>query len=690
MRHKILYYTFIYFLLMMSGAGRAAEEGQWLGVIYDNSGSMEKAGRHHITAYAFKLFTALLMPEDTLAIITMSEVNANPNARPRIFYTSRKRQILNYIDGLSYRSATPVETIRQMLRYFQQKDRTQKSLMILTDGVFEPEPNINLAQYLSPEENLIAGYLILNPNPNLLREIERQNVLPTLLEIINGSRDKGCFLVHHHREIPKMLGELFAFATGKSLKGQEAFVQVEGKRLRIKSPFPMRSVRLIYQSTDSRMVQISRVNFPSRKELYHQTLPGANLSAISGILFFNNVIPPDSTIEITFNHPLLRENLFLFLDTTLDLQLTVHNATLGPVVPIDQIYAVGAGDSLWLEGVFSFQKKPYQFSPSLLKRLKFQAQIRGGEKIDFQTTDRLLFKTPLFVLQPTSSGTVVIDVSAIFPGHFHLQRKLIFNTAPIHSRILINGQVWHDSLYTSIPRHKLDSSPPLNITVVTEKGDTVTRDFNVNISAHPEIKRLIKRKGNSITVMFDNYFFPWKDPEGNVKLQINAVPKSRLYTAHQMALQIKITPGSFWQRWKPFILTILFILFVIKCLYCLLWVPRFPPRARISYRRKSKAGYQNPITRKLHRRYSYLFCWRERRKLAGISFLANNRRSILIDRKFARGIEHIMVNGITLNEASKNGRNHIPVITNTEIEIYHSNGDTTIIQFRPNGKFSAG
>jgi hypothetical protein len=684
------------FLLLLAAAGLG--QGRLIGVVYDNSGSMVKpTGRYIATGYSFKLLNALLVPGDTLAVMTMQRTEEGA-ADPELFPCGGAHSLPVWIDRLEYGSNTPFRSVEQMLRFLERSGNPGRSLAILTDGQFTDNPDPANLSLLLRESGLRGGYLILHPSATEQAAIREQRVLPLLMERLNGSPEQGCFSISRpdHSDLPRTMGALFCYITGLTTEQQDTYIALAGRTIRIRSPFPLKRVRLIYQSRSS-SIGIAGIEPPAAQRLavYSMVPPGGEpVYGLAGSIEIPGPSQPDASLQITCSEEVNPAKLFLLLDTNLDLQAGLVSATLGQLTPSGGVWRSGPRDTLLLQACFVSEAGPFRFAPELLPNLSLRARIRGGAELAIPTVDGLAFVSAPFLPGPAVRETVTIDLFAEYPGHFSIQKTLTLQVNQLATRLLLNGRAQVPAVWYEATTCSLEGIEPMQPAVVDERDRALTTKYRFTVTTRPALRQTVETGlGGAPRFVFGPHFFPWRDPHGKVEVRIAAVPVSSLYPEHVVTTRIAIARGPWWCRWLPFILTIAVLLLLATWLIALARTRRFRRNARFYVQRRDpRAHFQPPPEiRHLHSwgtlLLSVLRCASEQRivRMAGLTLavIAESFGDVRIAKKSARGVKNLMVDYQTLDTASGGGTRDVRINANTRMT---SQDGLIEIRYAPDGR----
>lgn len=678
---KKLFYPVFFSLLLFSSLLRA--QGNLIGVVYDNSTSMTQGGRAEPTSYSFRIMCTLMVPGDTLAIYTLGEAGRG-RGEPRTFPQERMDELLSWIERIPYNSGTPFEPVNMMLRYQSQQGNPHRSIVVFTDGGFAEGYDRSYIDASPSESGIKAGYLILSPDRDVRNHIERQQLLQKMLSKFNGSESRGNFMVEDadYTDLPARMGALFSFINDLNIEGQQEYIRIEANTLRIITPFPLKTIRLIYQQKNIKAPDLTAVNTDHVPHLRHLSLTGQRSEAyhaLSGYIDLKSMPADSGGIRLTFDQAISRNQLFIILDTNLELHAMPVDRSGSTLVARNGEYSIGNSDSLKLKVYFESEGVKFHFSPRLLKDLKLWAEVRNGQELKLNTQDGIDFYTDSFTFGGGKSLSRVVDVFARYPGHFAFQKSLSFSLNPIKTWLWLNGSKEMKNIWDSVTHCDLSEIDPLFLAILTADGDSVTDQYDVQLQVSPAIRLLNLVEKKQLHYHFANYFLPWKNPDRDVTIKITCTPRTSLYTPLTFSSRIEIERGPWWCRWLPFIIFVtLFLLLAIK-ISCCLKTSRFRRRARVFVYNNNPGSPYKPIPRQTFHLYkfstslwSHLICRSQKYSFVfggkRLTLRAGSGKSAYVTKKTAKGITTILVDGEELDTLSGQGRFDVRITDDSTIQ----------------------
>lgn len=670
-------------LSVLAGLLPLFAQGRLIGVVYDNSTSMTTGNRHEATAYSFKLMSALMVPGDTLAIYTLTMVSRGAG-EPRRFPQERLEDLRRWIDRIDYNSRTPFEPVNVMLRYLQKQGNPHKSIVVFTDGAFLDDLNSDYIRSSDSESGIKASYLILNPDAGERQYIISQDLLPLLLRKFNGSDQRGGYFVEDaaYGDLPGKMGALFTFVNDLSSEGQSDYIRIVGADVHVSSPFPLKTVRMIYQTINSPAIRLKQVSMKYVAHLneYSLTTPEQRrIAATAGFIELELNGADSTTFTLSFDQAIQPNNLFLLLDTDLELYIEPLLLDGSRVMFRNGQYAVGNTDSLKLQVYFKSEGVKFRFHPALQQKLRLSAQIRDGRQLRLSSGDGIDFYTAPFTLGSGKGLQRIIDVFAKYPGHFSFQKSLLFALDKIKTILLVNGSKEPVKLWDAVSHCDLSRIRPMRICILSADGDSLTDQYDIKVSTAPDLRKIESSQGQTLALTFDNYLFPWKDPVQSVTVTVDGTPRTSLYSPLHFSTRIEINRGPWWCRWIYFIVLLLLIMLVLLKIWCLMRTSRFKRQARIfKYDLRVRSSYkQNPLeTMRLWTFWSYLFslllCHSQKKlvMLGGkrIILCAGPGGILYVNRKSAKGCTEIEVDGENLDSLSAQGMMPVAIMEDSRLQ----------------------
>jgi len=690
------------FILLIPYAMLAQQGGRLIGVVYDNSGSMKDSQRIEPTEYAFKLLSSVLLEKDTLALITMCQVEKK-DYQPKLFFGHNKNKIISAIDDLKYNCDTPFTAVSRLIEYLQNSKNPNKALVILTDGNFTKEYDNALNfinKEIKSESGIRAGYLINMPKATDRVKIYDQRILPTLMKKLNGNEKRGEFFIEKidYTDLPQKMGQLFSHINGLSLNEQDKYIKFKDNTIVIKSPFPIKKIRMVYQTNQKNIPSIEKINALYEQDFLSHKLSdnyrNIQLNASGGIINFTDDVPGGQEIVITFDSTIKKQMFFIFLDIALDLKISVINKNGIGIKSVNNAYFVGADDEFYFQAEFYHKKNKFYFTPDIRSQLDLYGQKRTGNSISFFSKDYITFKSNSIKLGRNKPYEHIFDVFAKFPGHFDLQQSLVFKVATVKTYSTLNGKKNWRQNWTEVSRCTIDSIPVVIPSIIEEiSGESVNHSYTYRLESKPEINHKIEYlTKNKPVISFSNYFFPWKDPSGRIKLTLIAEPQTSLYKSHSIDFFITVKDTGWWCLWWRFILAAIIILLILLKIICFFKCNKFANGARLRIETKSRRTRKfiedinySPIYLKRRSIKNIIFFWLLCRSMSQIITIfddslylyASVGTTVKICRKDARSFDNIFLRDNSLKKLSNDGLRDVIIHRGDELSYDNNNSKCT-------------
>ncbi|MEY8349499.1 vWA domain-containing protein [Bacillus cereus] len=339
--------TFIFFLalclnpFLTFAKGEEAKE-RVVSLVYDDSGSMRNNDRWKYANYALQSLVALLDEKDSFSYVPMSR----PTEALQVMLTNEKRQTeINQIGAWKNYLNTPfraVETAMQSIK--KEADINGKRefwLIVLTDGAFnelekektdgKEQITQKLGQFKKEmEAKKISLHPILITMEDNLGQQEQQQ-MNTFKEIwkkeINGitmptSGEDG--VIESVNKAAALVANRDPFSAVESV----VKTNVSGKKLEITTPFPLKRMTLVQQSSNASEYQIEKLSKPLAVQSFFSIhAPGESklYGGITHIGATNGEVMKQGTYTLEIDRDIVKEGLKVLVEPALDYIVSTYD-----------------------------------------------------------------------------------------------------------------------------------------------------------------------------------------------------------------------------------------------------------------------------------------------------------------------------------------------------------------------------
>ncbi|EOW9528649.1 vWA domain-containing protein [Bacillus cytotoxicus] len=587
--------TFIFILLLClipfstCAKGEGAKE-RVVSLVYDDSGSMRNNDRWKYANYALQSLVALLDEKDTFSYVLMSR----PEEAFQLALTNEKRQTeINQIGAWKHYLNTPfraVETAMQSIKKEAERDDKREFwLIVLTDGAFnELEKKKNggkeymtqqLRQFKKEMETkkISLHPVLITMEENLgLQEQQQMNLWKEMWQkeingiIMPSSGEDG--VIQSVNQAAALVANRDPFSSVESI----VKTKIEGNTVEIATPFPLRRLTLVKQSSHASQYQMKKLENPlTVQSSFSIHAPGEShlYGEIAHIQAENQAVIKPGTYRIELDREIGKEELKALVEPALDYQLSIYDKEDKEKKDTETMY----------EGTTAIiEAKPTELP---IQSSYFQAEIEIDGKLYPMKWDdkRNVFYYETKVEKQFIRGKVHMNIKG-----FYRQTKE-FRIQP-ESRPKLSLQTLtkdYQEKVTNLTNSKpFVMQPLLNGKPMTE-AEVKRLLSSTHITSNQSIHYELTQHRNRIYVYPRPYYsdtFNFTDT-GNVKATIT-IRDSKLQKVEK-TISFYIQNAPFWERYAvifQFVIPVTLFLFIVG-IFILGWIvrPRFHRKAMLYY-----------------------------------------------------------------------------------------------------------
>lgn len=723
----IIQLLFIFsFCMFISAAGAKTNpripKNKIVALVYDDSGSMwEQTGNVPIdnwkyANYALQSFVALLEKQDQLRIVSMS----SPTSPEQIQLDERLRQHeIDQIRTWTGKKSTPIESLHTAINELTEAAESNKNsdfwLIVLTDGIFNELNHLdNKNSKIQIEEN---KRVLFNSLKELTAKMDKNETTlhttlipietylnPEELEIMADFKreweesSNGMVLVSNgQQDIIQRINEVAALMTNRDPSEQEKFDLNpfwEGNQLVLESPFPLRRITLIEQSTEENASFQMKEFFMNNQRL-EQGMEGPykvitpidpaklNPPIQGSFTHFKNVmgdgVIEKGTYKIVFDKTLSQEeqkSIQVLAEPAIDFRLDFKK--------INPDESLNSDSSLFFEG------SKMRIETTLLK------SENSNEEIDIRDIDvESLFeveaqmddvnlplkydrKTNKFVADFTipNKDDIPINVKVNIKGFY--QKEKDYSLSPVPSRkmeLVANTNAW------SAPLNKLEEANPLILTPVINGKEITAEELKkiinqLEIVTNSNIKIEKKQVGNQIFINPKGISPLFRTSVGEITIHVT-LPGQYPNEVAKDTFTLTIRDISFFQKYGKDVVKALILLALLVYIIGIIIKPRFD-KNRISIeikqsRKRERLRDARGMTENFHTSLFKRWCvpfLAEKKTIGDLTFKADRKKDRVKLVKESQDpnliVRHEKLEG-------KSNKADISIYHNDEIQIERSN-----------------
>ena len=647
------------FLLILINLISVYAQDRSIAVVYDNSGSMKKAGQCEGINYAFQVLVGLLHPKDELYVFKMQPPNGN-----KINLTNKQSSINSIRQTYNCESQnTPYTAIQNASQKLSSSHKSKKWLVILSDGEIDKSsvPSHNkLAQFVEQ-----TGSRIIFLNVNLIesrldRYFKDSNTTNRTLR--TGGNFEAVI-----SKMEEVASEIMTLSGG---------VQVQPKgsnEVVLHSPVPLKRIIVLSQQTGSGGLNtIPKVSSAkaANGNLFVEDSYGAAKSkgsnSMNGLITHiqkNNkeVIIPKGEITISFQgKPNLQRTKFLpEVAALLSVELRGNFKNVNGKLYIicdttSQIELVAK--------IIDLNGKPLDTDVLKKSIVKYRNEKTGSEQTMRFEPNKKEFTAPVSV---KSGGRLPVSVYAEFKGYFQYTSSIYTleeQACPIPTAIIKANKTSLRAKVSQINNAETIVITPEIIDINGNKRKPTQAELdNLEIVQINKTRLGIKteRHGEKLYLrpaIWSKCFARTGADRIDVELK-SKTPHIKIGKDSRLSIDVMIEDAPFWERYGMCIIMALISLFLLWYIFGIFKKPRFARGSeivleKISTFKKKPKSY--PLPNGFFKRYLIPYT-PEQSVVGSVNFKAGSRDShILVSAKTQN--ENMYISGLPIDEPGKEDR----------------------------------
>ncbi len=629
-------------------------------VVYDNSGSMSKAGQCEGINYALQVMVGLLHAEDELYVFKMQ-----PPKGDVISLKSKQ----NSIDKIAKtydceEKITPFEGVLKAKDLLSKSRKKGKWLIILSDGAitdddFEKKYGKSTAlNEFVDDTGARLIFLDVSKKDNKLAGFLRQTNTPHETLRTRGSFEQ---VIDRMEEIASSI---------MSLSGSGVPVVPDGNNIEINSPIPLKGI-IVLQQDASKNAKLPNIKSAKGKngKLHvgegYKAEKSQSTYRMSGLINHieanaaGNAIIPKGKININFDGPVnIKQTKFLpeaAARLEVDFRGGIKNrrGNLISVCDSSQYVTVVAK-------IVDYQNK------------SLSTQVLKGCKVHF-INENTKEKTKLTLNEATNEFTTQIklrdqrmpmSVSAEYLGFFNFQSNiLVVEKADCPQT---KASVKADKADIRVKVTDMKNAPTVTVTPYISIGDEPSRPATPEELKKITIQKIndtrigldISKKDGKLHIKPTTFICACFTATGKETLEFDVVssdPKITSMEEGHLSINIEVIDDTFWAKCGSLIIALITLLILLWYIWGLLRKPRFCKGSEIIISKDSKLKKSRPKSHPLPTGFfnRYLVPFAAEKKVVGsVSFKAGSRCShVLIDSKTQT--DDMFVSGFPVEEPGK-------------------------------------
>ena len=587
--------TFIFFLLLCLNPfltfakGEEAKE-RGVSLVYDDSGSMRNNDRWKYANYALQSLVALLDEKDKFSYVPMSR----PTEALNVTLTNEKRQTeINEIGVWKNYLNTPfraVETAMQSIK--KEADINGKRefwLIVLTDGAFnelekektdgKEQITQKLAQFKKEmESKKISLHPVLITMEENLGQQEQQQ-MNTFKEIwkkeINGiimptSGEDG--VIESVNQAAALVANRDPFSSVESV----VKTNIYGNKLEITTPFPLKRMTLVQQSSNVSQYQIEQLSKPLAVQSFFSIhAPGESklYGGITHISATNGEVMKPGTYTLEIDRDIVKEGLKVLVEPALDYTVSTYDKEDKAKKNVEEMY----------EGTKAvIEAKPTDLP---IQSSYFQAEVELDGKMYPMKWDskgkRFYYETQ--VGKQAVRGKIHMNIK----GFYRQTREFRIESVPKPKLSLQVITKNYEEKVTNLEKSKpFVLQPLLNGEPMTEV-EVKKLLQSTGVTSHQSINYELRKHGNQIYIYPRPYYSDTFNftATGTIEATIT-INDSKLQEVKK-TISFHIQNAPFWERYSlifQFVIPVA-LLFLLVVILILGWIvrPRFHRKAMLYY-----------------------------------------------------------------------------------------------------------
>ncbi|KEK22264.1 vWA domain-containing protein [Bacillus gaemokensis] len=587
--------TFIFFLLLCLNPfltfakGEEAKE-RVVSLVYDDSGSMRNNDRWKYANYALQSLVALLDEKDRFSYVPMSR----PTEANNVALTNEKRQTeINQIGAWKNYLNTPfsaVETAMQSIK--KEADINGKRefwLIVLTDGAFnelEKEANggkeqitrtleqfkkemevkkislhpvlITMEENLGPQEKL---------QMNMFKEIWKQEINGVIMP---SSGEDG--VIQSVNQAAALVANRDPFSAVEPV----VKTNITGNKLEVTTPFPLKRMTLVQQSSDSFQYKFEQLSKPLiLQSSFSIHAPGESklYGGIAHISATNNEVIQPGTYKIEIDRDIEKEGLKVLVEPALDYSVSIYDKADRTKKNVEKMYE-------GTKAVIEAKPTDLPIQPSY-----FQAEIELDGRLYPMKWDekKHVFYYELQVGKQIVRGKVHMNIK----GFYRQTREFRIGTLPKPKLTLQAITKEYEEKVTNLEKSKPFILQPLLNGEPMKEAEVKKLLQSTGVTSHQSINYELEQHDNQIYVYPRPYYsdtFNFTDT-GTIEATIT-IKDSKLQEVNRK-ISFHIQNAPFWERYAiifQFVIPVTLLLLLVAILV-LGWIvrPRFHRKALLYY-----------------------------------------------------------------------------------------------------------
>lgn len=607
-------------------------------LVYDDSGSMwvqsdQKGQEYPIDNwkygnYALQSFIAMLDSQDQLDVVYMS----HPHFAESIELDKRLRQReIEHVRSWEGKSNTPLISIHtaidQLEKAIETEARAEFWLIVLTDGIFN-ELNY-LDSNLTKQDINQSKQRLFNQLTNLKGKMKEKGAsFQTALIPIESylKPDEELMMADFKREwvessggvvlesdgqldIIHRINEVAALMTNRDPDEEQLFQLnpvVESNQLTLQSPFPLRRITIMEQTTDEK-ASFSMKEFIINNQSIKEGIEGPYTIGtpldqyqlnppIRGTLthFKNEVknsIIPEGTYKIVFNEPLTDEqveNMQILAEPAIDFSIDFNKRNEDGSLTDDPSTFFAGSDMQIGVTLIKSESDPTEIN---LRELKvgnlFEVVATIDDKQVPLTYDQELNK---FIGDFTlvEKESIPVKVKVIIKGFYQKGKETSLKGYPIRSMELVaNSKDWEARLGELDSAEAFKITPYINGKEMSEQE--LTEIFHtVKIYLPNDLDFSVRQQGNQILVDLHDKWPVFRTSVGDIPLGVSLLGKYPGEMA-ESTFTIHVQDIHWLEKYGAFLLTGLILLLLAIYIFGIIVKPRFDyNRIAIEYKQSKR------------------------------------------------------------------------------------------------------
>lgn len=629
--------------LLLVGAGPAAAQQRAVAVVYDDSGSMHADEAWRAANYALQTLTALLSPEDELAVVRMSDYR-NPDR----LALDRQAEALRAIYR-AYRPGgdTPYEAVQAAMRLLEEQAGRESGgdlfpaerwLVVISDGQFFTGMNAAAEQQLRRE---IRQFVAATGAQTIFLQIGDIN--DRVARLWEEEAQARRYEARSRSDIIERMQQVAADVTARS--PQPIAVQYADSSASFVSEFPLRRVTAFEQGNQAdRLARVRTVTGSggplALRGPFDPATPADGFQGLTGVFGSDAVygrvthaLPPQpdspipaGPIALRFDRRVDRERLRVLPEVAARLSVWITDEAGSPLTPTGTVYEVCAGEPVRVRATLLAAA-----GDTLVQRARHPDRFAVRAALGTRGTPLALDPGGAFFEHrfAAPADTTPVSVTAAYPGYF-TYRSAVFTLRGVECRpraLDLPGVAPWRARVT-----ELDEAPPI-VLAPTADGVSVPVDDLGNwtlerVDGEPLRIEIEREGGGWVLRPTTSWCTPCFTPTGPFALDVVIRSDRPRDPPLRRTIHVEVLDVSFWEKCGPLILALVALLILTWYLFGIIRKPRFCRGSEIAYHRVREGVAGRETTERLPGSF-----WRrwlipylpERREVEGVLFEAGPR-----------------------------------------------------------------